>query len=365
MKRMKLILLCLVLFLALPSGSALAGTLNDRTIEAGQTVNRDVTVYGGNLVVQEGATINGNVFVYGGNATLAGDVNGDVSVFGGNTELAGSINGDLVMFGGSLSTTAETARVVGDCVVMGGGLDDQSGLLANCTTVTGLPRIGRFFESGDGFVRPPGPPMPGITYRTGPSSWAIFAGNVGQVISQSVLLGILALLVGALLPNHLRQVNETIQEQPAASGMVGILTAIAVPSLAALLAVVSAILVLVCIGLLGFPVVILLLVGLAAAALMGWIALGNLLGERLAGPLRLNNPSLAVTAALGTVVLTLAVGLLNVLPFYFGWLVTAVLVSVGLGAATLTQFGAKPYPRDNSARLNRQKVDDVLDTLPD
>jgi hypothetical protein len=46
-------------------------------------------------------------------------------------------------------------------------------------------------------------------------------------------------------------------------------------------------------------------------------------------------------------VLTLAVGFLNLLPFYFGgWLVTAILVSVGLGAATLTQFGAKPYPRD-------------------
>jgi hypothetical protein len=372
MKRIKFMLLFLVLFLALPSGSAFAATRNDRVIEAGETVNRDVTVYGGNLVIQKDAIVNGSVFVYGGNTTLAGDINGDVSVFGGNTDLTGSVTGDLVMFGGNLSATG-AAKIGGDCVVMGGNLDDETGLLANCTTLTGLPGISRFFAPGEflerppAVPRPPAPPAPpGIIYRTGRSPLAAFVGNVGQVFSQSVLLGILALVVAALLPNQLRQVNETIQLQPAASGVVGMLTAIAVPSLAALLAVLSAILILVCIGLLGFPIVILLLMGLVAAALMGWVAIGSLLGERLAAPLKLNNPSMAITAALGTAVLTVVIGLLNILPFYFGgWLVTAILVSVGLGAVTLTQFGAKPYPRDNPWSGNRAKVNDVLNTLPD
>lgn len=366
MKRIKFTILFLLLFLAIPGGSAFAATRNDRVIEAGQTVNRDVTVYGGNLVIQEGATINGNVFVYGGNATLAGEINGDVSVFGGNTDLAGTVTGDLVLFGGNLSPTG-TAAIIGDCVIMGGYLDDEASLLANCTTVTGLPRIDRFFAPGEFLVWPQtAPAPPDFHLRTAPSRVAVFVGSVGQVFSQSVLLGIVALLLAALLPNQLRQVNETIQEQPAASGVVGALTAVAVPSLAALLAVFSAILVLVCIGLLGFPLVILLLMGLVAAALMGWVALGSIVGHRLAAPLKLNSPSLAVTAGLGTVVLTLAVGFLNIMPYYFGgWLVTAILVSIGLGAATLTKFGATPYPRDGMPPGNRGKLNDVLNTLPD
>jgi hypothetical protein len=71
-----------------------------------------------------------------------------------------------------------------------------------------------------------------------------------------------------------------------------------------------------------------------------------------------------VLATLGTVTLTLVLGLIGLLPPIFGgWLVSSVVACVGLGATALTQFGTKPYPPAESAD-NAAKVSAVLDTLP-
>jgi hypothetical protein len=149
-----------------------------------------------------------------------------------------------------------------------------------------------------------------------------------------------------------------------ASGAVGVLTAVAVPSLVVLLIPVSLILLLVCIGLLGFPIIFALLLGLVAGAVFGWIAIGDLFGRWLAEPLKLKNRSLAVTASLGTVVLTFVISLLGVFPFVVGEGILAFLVmSIGLGAAALTQFGTRRYPAV-IVHQDEAKVTAVLETLP-
>jgi len=71
-----------------------------------------------------------------------------------------------------------------------------------------------------------------------------------------------------------------------------------------------------------------------------------------------------VTAALGTAVLTFAVGLLGALPFIVGeGLITIILGSIGLGAASLTRLGTRPYPLVPVVE-NADKVRAVLETLP-
>jgi hypothetical protein len=156
-----------------------------------------------------------------------------------------------------------------------------------------------------------------------------------------------------------------ISERPVVSGTVGLLTAVAGPSLIALLVVISGILVFVCIGVVGFPIAFLLGVALGAACILGWISVGNLLGRRLADGLKLNNRNLTTTAALGTIVLTLVAGVMSQLSFWLGgWLWSAVallLACVGLGAVALTKFGTRPYPPPVSG----EKVASVLETLPD
>ena len=123
----------------------------------------------------------------------------------------------------------------------------------------------------------------------------------------------------------------------------------------------------VCIGLLGFPIMLLLALGLVLGSLLGWVVVGTWLGVRLFGHGK--DERIVRAAALGTGALTLLFGVLGLIPFVFGEsLLVFVLVSIGLGAVALTQFGMKPYPRRPRANTpsgpEADKVDIVLGTLP-
>jgi hypothetical protein len=359
MKRFAILLILILLLI--PTGVALAGP-SDRIIEAGESLDEDITIFGEELEVQEGAIVNGDVVIFGGNATLAGTVNGDVTVWGGNIELSGPINGDLVMFGGNVDM-AGAADVSGECTLLGGSIHDEEGLL-HCAS----------FGDGSDLHIPPIPAFPGLPPKPEfePESPAEpphivieKGGGIGEAIGRSLALGLLALVVAALFPGQLGQVSEVISQRPVVSGTVGLLTAVAAPSLMALLALVSALLIIACIGFLGFPIILLMGVALGAAAVLGWISVGNLLGRRLADGLKLNNRNLTTTAALGTIVLTLVAGVMSQLSFWLGgWLWSAVallLACVGLGAVALTKFGTRPYPPP----VSEAKVAAVLETLPD
>jgi hypothetical protein len=139
----------------------------------------------------------------------------------------------------------------------------------------------------------------------------------------------------------------------------------AVPIVVTILAVISAVLLIVCIGILGFPIILLILFAFVAAIAMGWIAAGTWLGERL---FQRKERSLAMKAALGTFLLTFVLGLLGIMSA--GWiesLLGVVITSVGLGAVALTQFGRRSYPGyEEPAPVNEDddKISVVLGTLP-
>jgi hypothetical protein len=81
---------------------------------------------------------------------------------------------------------------------------------------------------------------------------------------------------------------------------------------------------------------------LVAAVLFGWVALGAIVGARLAPALKLGDLSPAVTGALGTFALTITVEILRLVPC-LGPLLAIGLASLGLGAVVLTRFGTQPY----------------------
>jgi hypothetical protein len=355
-------------FAAVPVGAAYADSLTDRIIKAGEEVNEDVEVYGGNLTIEEGAVVNGDVVVFGGHAEIKGEIDGDVAIFGGNVDLSGTVNGDLVIFGGSLKVDA-SAEVDGECALLGGSITDEGEDSIGCAAVAeGFP-----FELSDSIAPPippvaPDPPhIPDFTFNPPRMSpVASFFAGVGEITGRSLMLGLLALFVAALLPSQLNQVSETITRKPVASGTVGVLTAMAGPFAIAILALISGILILACgLGLLGFPIVLVVSLALGGGFVMGWVAIGTLVGQRLADAMKLNNRSLPVVAVLGTVVLTLLVSVLSELPFLLGgWLWTAtafVIGCAGLGAVALTKFGTRAYP---VGMTNEEKIAAVLETLP-
>ncbi|HEX6383230.1 MAG TPA: polymer-forming cytoskeletal protein [Anaerolineae bacterium] len=340
MKRFAVILLLLFLLLV-PAGIALAAPPFDTVVEEGEVVNHDIIVFEGDVEVREGATVNGDIIVFNGNATIAGTINGDLVLFNGNLEAAG------------------TAELDGDCVLLNGHINAEAESRLNCSDVENLPvHIPGLLNS----LRPFAPPRPQLFIR--PFATGGFLADLAEATGRSLLLGLLAFVVASLLPEQTRRTSEAIRRRPVASGAVGLLTAVAVPSLAVLLLLTSIVLLIVCIGLIGFPIVLAMLLALTAAVLFGWIAVGHLFGQRLAEPLRLKNRSLPVAAALGTAVLTFILGLMGAVPFVFGaGLLTFLALCLGLGGTALTQFGTRPYPAA-AIQEDEAKVTAVLETLP-
>lgn len=348
-----LILISVFLLLLITTGAALAQSDGGRIVETDETLRNDIALFGEDLTVEKGAT-----------------VKGDIALFGGNATIAGTVEGDIVLFGGNMTTTS-TAVIDGDCALLGGSLTDDTEDGINCTAVSFGPNFAPAITEFAAQFDPPSPPeMP--EFRR-PSPAGQFFGGVAEAAGQTLVMALLAFAVAALLPNHLTQAEAAARRKPMTSGAVGVLTFLAVPVLITLLAITSAILVLVCIGILGFPIVFLLAVGFAAALIFGWITMGDLAGRWLAEKLNLQNRSLPVTAALGTAALTFGTGLIGALPFIVGeGLLTVIIGSVGLGAATLTRLGTRPYPlyagytpgTETPISEDPDKINSVLETLP-
>lgn len=337
-KRTMAVLLA-ALLLIMTVGVTFAGTANTRTIGANDVVNDDVTVFNDDLEIEQGATVNGDVVVVNGDAVIAG-----------------TINGDMVLFKGDL-TLESGAVIVGDCVLLSGEQSDTGDTGINCVTIGVLPAL-----AVPGVPDSPGipqlPPMPEV--RSSQS----MVGRALTTVGNMLVLGLLGLLVALITPDHLRRISDAARDKPVASGAVGILTVVAVPALMVLLAIISALLIIVCIGLLGIPLLILLAVGFVAAIVVGWIAVGKVLGDKLAGLFRRSDMSLVLRTVLGTMVLTFALGILDTFAIgeWIAGVITVVVGAIGLGAVTLTKFGRKPYPR--TVQPDPDKVQDVLNTMP-
>jgi len=359
MKRLTVTIVVLLL-LAMPASAVLAEPYFDTIIEKGETINNDVIVFDGDLEIKESAV-----------------VNGDVIVFNGDTDLDGTINGDLVLFNGDLDASNKST-INGDCVLLNGKVDDSSSSGIRCTNIEGadfsgivkgippIPAVPNSPAVPDVPDLPEPPQVPPVHDLAGPSRTGNAFVDFLRTVGSSLLLGGLAFVLASAFPKHLLEVKTTIRKKPVASGAVGFLTAVAVPIIAVMLTLLSAVLLIVCIGILGFPLVLLLLFALLAAVAMGWIAAGTWLGDWL---FRRKAGNLAMKAALGTMLLTFGFGLLGILSAeWVESLMAIVVTSIGLGAVALTQFGRKPYPHHEvpvSVEEDADKVSIVLETLPD
>ena len=107
-----------------------------------------------------------------------------------------------------------------------------------------------------------------------------FAERVGGAFLTAIGIGVTAVLVGLFWPQHLDRVRSTIVREPVPSGLVGFVTLLAAGLVTPLLLVLSAVLILLlCVGLLGFPVIAAAWLVIMAAGLFGWAAIGLVAGQ--------------------------------------------------------------------------------------
>ena len=312
--RLLTIFAVLLSLIGFSAGIGYAAPAQDRVVVAGEIVETDLNILD-DLDLEAGSV-----------------VAADVNILGGDAIIAGTISGNLVVFGGDVYLM-ESAVIEGDCVIIGGKIDINGSDIA-CTTLAdeldvAVPNLASLDDNGLNLD---------LGNNSQPSFWtALFT---------SIFLGVLALGTTSAAPRHIERISDAITVKPVASGTVGALTFVATVSAIAILGLLSALLTVVCVGLLGVPVVLAMSVLLIGAGLIGWVSIGKIVGEVLRDALHLEQISLPVTAALGTSALSFAIGLIGLLPAVGFSANIAILVvgGIGLGATALTRFGTRNWP---------------------
>ncbi|MBN8655726.1 MAG: polymer-forming cytoskeletal protein [Anaerolineae bacterium] len=329
---LKRVLLLLAL-LFLPTASIQAQTSNNDdvvlfgqnyTLGEGETLNGSIAVFGGNIEIQEEAEVNGSIAIFGGNLSIEADtvVNGDIAVFGGNLTVTGEVNGDIVLFGGQALLESK-ALVDGDISTFGGQVtQDPEAKVTGEITKNTPPDI----DTPEIPDVPDVPDAPDVNVNVNPF-WSV-AGKVGQAI----LIAVIGMLLTLFLQPQLDRTASVIVRQPFMAGSYGLLVFIALP-VALLIMVITLILI---------PVAAIVVLMVPLAWLFGIIALGQEVGDRFAKAInQVWSPILST--GFGTFLLLLVIGLMELIPC-IGWIPSALVTLISIGAVVMTWFGTRNPP---------------------
>jgi len=268
-----LIIFCLLLIpltAAASSDKSIVKIGSDVTIETGQKVHSVVTI--------------------GGQITVAGAVEKSVVAVGGSVVLTKTavVKGSVVALGGVI-VMARDAKVDGELTEI-----NSSNLYETLTTALS--------SEWEGW------------------SW-IFA-----IISLSifVVILVLALLIAALLPKPVRIVSEAIHENTFKVILCGILGLVLIAPLALLLTI----------SVVGIALIPLEVIVVVCSVLLGFIAVGQLIGAKFLRLLRRPESGIVRETFWGLVILWM----IGWIP-YIGWMVKAIAIVLGLGATLVSRFG--------------------------
>ncbi len=158
---------------------------------------------------------------------------------------------------------------------------------------------------------------------------AVTAGDIlGGLIIAKILsfigLLVLAILVVAFFNKNVDLVAAVTEKAAGSKFLWGLLAMLLIVPITVLL-IVSVV------GIVVLPVWIIILI---AAAILGYVAIAEIFGEKILTALKVKKPTTMVSVIVGTIIL----GLLGLVPFV-GWLIKSVAVICGLGAVITTRFG--------------------------
>lgn len=306
-----LILTGLLATLALPSAVRAQGgepqdeiVLGDNyTLAAGEAV-RNLTILGGNVVLEAGSNIVDHIFLFGGTLTVNGSVGEDIHIYGGQLYLS------------------DTALVGGDISLTGGDLQQAEGATVNGTVTRST-------------VAPFGLPIPETPIIRVPGYVNGLDPLINQVfwfLMQTVGLTALAILVILFAPQLTERAGDAALARPWTAGGVGLLVAVVTPPLLIGLTV----------TIIGIPITLVMLLVVSLLLTFGWIALGLEVGQRLAQAFHQNWPAV-MSAGLGTLLLSVVANGIGLTPCV-GWVVPALVGFVGMGGVLLSRFGTQVYP---------------------
>ena len=279
MKRIKFSVILLLILGVLLGPAAAGSTAEDKSI----------IKIGSDVVIEEGQKVR-HVITIGGQITVSGAVESHVVAVGGSVVLTKTafVGGNVVTLGGVI-VMARDSQVNGNLMEM-----NSSNLYDTLTTALS--------SEWEGW------------------SW-IFA-----VISLAIflVLMVVALLIVALLPKPVRVVADAIGENTFKVVLCGLLGLVLIAPLALLLTI----------SVVGIALIPLEVIVVVCSILLGFIAVGQLIGRKVYQLLKRPNPGMIRETFWGLIILWL----IGWLP-YIGWMAKAVAIVIGLGAALVTRFG--------------------------
>lgn len=274
-----------------------------------------IVQFGEEVTVSSGTMVEGSVVVVGGGARIFGTVEEDVVVMGGPLLIDSEVKGSVFVFGRSASLGPH-AVIDGDLTTLGAKLT----------------------QSGEAVVRGEKVAFQGVKVGVIGALAALMAFIAALLFWLKVLasLGwaILAALLAALFPGPLEDSAEYLSERPLWSLAGGVLLLPAALLISAALAV----------SLVGFALLPLVLVALAALGVWGYLTIGFWIGDRLFRGARLYMQAW-LSCLLGVAIMQIV----RWVPVAGNW-ITGLALVFGVGAALLTFLNAcvrwrmKPVP---------------------
>lgn len=311
---------------------------------------------GGNIDASLGATrvdgsVGGNVQSGFGDLTINGNIDGDVHSKGGNIYIGGAVQGDVYLERGIVelgpgaavvgTVTVERGLVKKDDTATAGSIEIGEEVSAselredgreNGYHFRGLERnLGERIADGvistvNNVLGRFGIFIPGLAGRpeVSVSPFMRFYGSIARGILNMLILFALAALTYALFPRQVKIAGDAISEKTGPVLGWGILaTLLAVP-----------LMILLAITIIGIPLILVEIIVLAAAALLGYAGIADLLGRKI-----ITTASSSTSGSIGTIALgVLIIGLVAMIPV-LGSIVSLAVFIISLGAALATRFG--------------------------
>jgi hypothetical protein len=247
----------------------------------------------------------GNVVVIGGDINIAGTVDGNVTLVSGKGVISGTVNGNITAVDANLSLRS-SAIIGGGIQIVGGSIHQDSGASVEGSINRGVDPQ---------HVLPP--------------FWQGTGGSYNFPWSHLLFWLLASIALTALFPRHVALVRRAARGSLLPAFFVGILCGI----LGVILIVGF---VFTCVGI---PLALLVAVALVVASVVGTIALGLWLGERLLGRSGNSRRASVFPAMVGITLLALA----QTAPCV-GDVVTVLTSCTGLGASILALLYARRRP---------------------
>ncbi len=319
-------------------------TNGDLVVEAGRTVNGDAVVFSGDVLVEAGSIINGDLVAMSGDLELEAGarVTGDVILFSGDADIDGEIQGDLALWSGDVEL-GDDALIGGDVSLLSGDLDSDDDAVISGNVTRGpdfdLPLINSVLgaagqdvtqlESNDNdrVIQIERTPTERLE-RGGFVGW--LGRSLARLLRAALWVGLLTLGAAVLTsarPSYVRRISGVMQNSlPAAFGLGLIVTL-----------VLGVFFFLFRLTIWLWFIALLPTLVLVALNVIGWAAIGRLVGQRLqkTANFSLGEPaSVAVGVTIGAGLIG-ALGALGLCFTPLSWLLLIVASSVGVGATLL------------------------------